>query len=169
MSEPVEPIASEPQPAPEAAPEPFDADRAMEKIRKANSEAENLRRRLKELEPKAAEYDSLVEASKSEMQRIQEAHTTAAKAAEDAQAEALRYRIALQHGISTDDLDLLGSGTEEQIQARAQRIASLHAQAKPADPPPARNAPALPGATPPPPPEVADVEARYRTYFPATN
>lgn len=49
---------------------PFDRKQAEAKIRKANSEAANLRKRLKELEPKAAELQALRDAEKSDTERL---------------------------------------------------------------------------------------------------
>ena len=49
---------------------PFDRKQAEAKIRKANSEAANLRKRLKELEPKAKELQAIKDAEKSESERL---------------------------------------------------------------------------------------------------
>ncbi|MDX3520693.1 hypothetical protein [Streptomyces scabiei] len=49
---------------------PFDRKRAEEKIRKANSEAENLRKRLKEQEPLLAELQRIKDAEKTESERL---------------------------------------------------------------------------------------------------
>ena len=49
---------------------PFDRKQAEAKIRKANSEAANLRKRLKELEPKAAELQAIKDSEKSESERL---------------------------------------------------------------------------------------------------
>ncbi|MYY79784.1 MULTISPECIES: hypothetical protein [unclassified Streptomyces] len=49
---------------------PFDRKQAEAKIRKANSEAANLRKRLKELEPKAEELQRIKDAEKSESERL---------------------------------------------------------------------------------------------------
>lgn len=51
--------------------EPFDVKRAEAKIRKANNEAANLRKRLKELEPLAEEARKAKEANKTETERLQ--------------------------------------------------------------------------------------------------
>jgi hypothetical protein len=141
---------------------------AREAITKANREAASYRTQVQELKPRADQFAALEEASKSELQRIQEAHDAERTRAEQFSAEALRMRVALEHGINKDDLDLLGSGTEEQITARAQRIAALHAaqQAVTPTPPPAPNSPTYqPGATPTPPPG-SDVAARHAQFFP---
>ncbi|HTE57097.1 MAG TPA: hypothetical protein VK698_39860 [Kofleriaceae bacterium] len=50
--------------------EPFDRKRAEAKIAKANSEARNLRERLKKLEPIAAELQAIKDADKSETERL---------------------------------------------------------------------------------------------------
>lgn len=49
---------------------PFDRKQAEAKIRKANSEAAGLRKRLKELEPKAAELQAIKDSEKSESERL---------------------------------------------------------------------------------------------------
>lgn len=56
---------------------PFDAAQAAAKIRKANSEAQNLRKRLKELEPKAAELQRIKDAEKSDTERLTDQLTAA--------------------------------------------------------------------------------------------
>lgn len=109
--------------------EKFDAERAMAKIRKANDEAKGLRSRVKELEAYEAKVREIEEAKKSEDQKIQERADAAEKRAQAVEAELLRERIARRHKIDEDDMDLLGSGTEEQIEARAKRIAAKNAAA----------------------------------------
>lgn len=126
MSEPVlETQVEAPEAQGQQTEEPFDAQRAMDKIRKANSEAEGLRRRIKELEPQAQQFKALEDASKSELQRLTEAHATAQKDADTARAEAIRYKAAATYGIGADHFDLLGSGTEDEISARAEKVAAL--------------------------------------------
>jgi hypothetical protein len=77
--------------------------------------------------------------------------------------------VALKHGISEDDFDLLGSGTEEQIEARASRIAeknkavedAVSALTPPGSTPPVPRRPGeklRPGAVPASPPPLADEE-----------
>jgi len=70
--------------------EPFDRERAEAKIKKANSEAENLRKRLKELQPLAAKAKELEDAQKSEQERLTEQLT----AAEERAAKAVRTAVA---------------------------------------------------------------------------
>lgn len=51
--------------------EEFDAKRAQDKIRKANNEAANLRKRIKELEPLAQKAQAAEDAQKTEAERLQ--------------------------------------------------------------------------------------------------
>lgn len=94
--------------------EPFDQDRAMAKIRKANSEAANLRKRLQELEPLAAKAKELEDANKSELQKLQETVDEFKSRATTAEAKARKLSVAL---------DAAPEGaTIEQIRAVAKRV-----------------------------------------------
>lgn len=126
---------------------------ARDAITKANKEAANYRTQVNELKPKAEQFTALEEASKTEAQRLAEAAEAAKRDAESARAEAIRYKAAATHGISADHFDLLGSGTEEEITARAEKLSSLLAAqvaATQAAPPPASRPveQMRPGATP---------------------
>jgi hypothetical protein len=173
MTEPAAP-QNQPEPtAPEAQPEqnveqlpPW----AREAITKANREAANYRTQVNELKPLADQFRQLDEASKSEMQRLQEERDAAARDRDNNAAAALRYQVAIEHGIGKEDLDLLGGGTQEEIAARAARIAQMRAAAAqpapPTAPPTAHSVPDLrPGATPPASPTGDTVESRHARYF----
>jgi hypothetical protein len=67
---------------------PFDRKQAEAKIRKANSEAANLRKRLKELEPLARKAKEFEDAQKSEQERLNDR-----LAAAEAQIAATRKRL----------------------------------------------------------------------------
>jgi chromosome segregation ATPase len=73
--------------------EPFDRARAEEKIRKANSEAKNLRERLKELEPLAQKARELEDAQKSEQERLTEQLTQAQERIRNVQQRAVRAEV----------------------------------------------------------------------------
>jgi dsDNA-specific endonuclease/ATPase MutS2 len=158
MTEPVTPETQQPAPeAPPQQPEQQDANTlpqwARDAITKANKEAAGYRTKLAEVQPMADQFRQLEEASKSELQRIQEAQAAAEKRAEQAAAEAIRYKAAATHGIPADHFDLLGSGTEEEITARAEKISTLlAAQAQQQTPPPKPQSRPVehmrPGATP---------------------
>lgn len=135
----------------------FDPARAwhtITQLREREKELSKQPRLTPEQQQQLAEYDRLVEASKSEEQRREEAIARATREAETARAEALRYKAAATYGISADHFDLLGSGTEEEITARAEKLASLIAAQQapvtpPAAPPQSRPVEQLrPGATP---------------------
>lgn len=155
---PEAPATPEAQPAPEAPPwgDDFDPARAwhtIQTLREAERERDRLRGQVvtPEQQQQLEEYQALVEASKSEAQRQQEALAAATREAETARADAIRYRAAATYGIPADHFDLLGAGTEQEITARAEKLAGLlGAQAAPQTPPPAgRPVEQLrPGATP---------------------
>lgn len=132
----------------------FDPNRAWHTIQALREREKELSKQVgptPEQREKLSEYDRLVEASKSETQRLQEAAEKAARDADSARAEAVRYKAAATHGLSAEHFDLLGSGSEEEITARAAKIASLlAANAAPASTPPqTRPVEQLrPGATP---------------------
>lgn len=71
----------------------FDAKRAQEKIRKANSEAASLRKRLKELEPLAAKAKKLEDAQKTETERLQAELTEREKQIDQIRKRAVKSEI----------------------------------------------------------------------------
>lgn len=119
--------ADAPTPAPPADPPKPDADeplkeagkRALDSEREARKAAEkaktDLEKRIKEYEDK----------DKTESQRLADENTElkAAKAASD--RKALVAQVAMDHKLDKDDLDLLHGDTEEELTARAKRIAEL--------------------------------------------
>lgn len=111
--------------APQAEPkaEQFDEARALEKIRKANSEAANLRKRLQELEPLAAKAKELEEAGKTEQQRLEERASAAEREREELAAQVARLTVAARYSIPAELIDLLGAGTADEIESRAKLLA----------------------------------------------
>lgn len=73
----------------------------------------------------AQELATIRESQKSESEKQADATARAVKDAADARAEALAYKVAAAHGVTPDNFDLLGTGTEEAITARAERIGGL--------------------------------------------
>lgn len=161
MTEPIEPATPEaPQATPQGGDVPpwgddFDPARAWHTItslREREKELMKAPRMSEEQQQQIAEYQRLVEASKSEEQRREEAVAAAQQERDQSRAEATRLRVAIRHGISEDDFDLLGSGTEDEINARAERIAAKNkaaadaaAQLAALPPPPGAPAPRRPG------------------------
>lgn len=101
------------------------------------------RRRARDLEKqlKAAndKLTAIADAEKTDLQRAADAAAKAQQEAEAARQELARERIARQYRLSDDDTALL-SGTEEQMEALAARLATAAA--------PPRQAPAEGGYTP---------------------
>lgn len=128
MSETTTTDVTEPE-APEAeeTEEAYDKERALAKIRKANDEAKGLRSRVKELEALEAKVRDYEDSQKSEAEKIQARAEKAEQRAHDVENELIRERIARRHHLDEDDMDLLGTGTEEQIEARAKKIAAKNA------------------------------------------
>lgn len=136
----------DPQDAPQEGDDPqepgdgdrFDPDKALEKIRKLNSEAANLRKRLKDEQGKnanAGEKDTRITAL---------------------EAENLRLRVGAKHGLPAALIDRLQGVTEEEILADAEKLLDLVSPAK--RPPTARPTERLRGGTEPTQePEETDV------------
>lgn len=164
MTEPTPAPAQEPQQTPqqpvETPPwgEDFDPARAWHTIQSLREREKELSRQPRlsdEQQRQLTEYNQLVEASKSEAQRQQEALTAAQRAAETARSEADRYRAAATYGITADHFDLLGSGSYEEIAARAEKLSGLLRKDEIPAPPTLPSAPQRrpveqlrPGATP---------------------
>ena len=91
----------------------FDAEKAREKIRKINSEARKLRERTKAAEEKAKgseEKDSRLTAL---------------------EAENLRLRVGVKHGLPEALIKRLSGGTEEEILKDAEELMELFGSKKP--------------------------------------
>lgn len=97
-------------------PEPFNADRALEKIRKLNSENRNLREAKKAAEDKAAGSDD------------KDKRITALE------AEKLRIRIGYRNGLPDELIDRLQGTTEEEILADAEKLLGAITGSKKPDP-----------------------------------
>jgi len=110
-------------------------DWARSELERARNDAAKYRTRAREFADDG-EYErakealkrvtELEEAQKSEAQKLQDQLAAAQKERDNAAADALRMRVAVKHGVKHDDLDLLGSGSEEEIDARAQRLVSYY-------------------------------------------
>jgi hypothetical protein len=75
-----------------------------------------------ELKKKAAEYDKLQEASKTETQRLQDAATLATRNATDAEQRALRLEVAIEKGLTTAQAKRLVGTTKEELDADAEEL-----------------------------------------------
>lgn len=84
-------------------------------LRKANDRARAAEAKVKTFEDR----------DKSELELATETATSEQAAREAAENELRRYRAAVKYRLSDEDLDLLGTGTDEEIDARAKRLAAL--------------------------------------------
>jgi multidrug efflux pump subunit AcrA (membrane-fusion protein) len=126
-----------------------------------NRRLENERLRA-ERDRLAQEAEQRRQAELSESQRAQEAAQAAERRAQEAEAQALRYQIAAQFRIEPEDFDLLGSGSREEMENRAQRLSAHYAarQTPVPLPPPGSGRPVedlRPGASPPDQPSEDDL------------
>ncbi|HEY9411131.1 MAG TPA: hypothetical protein VIP77_16245 [Jiangellaceae bacterium] len=85
-------------------------------LNKANKEAEALRLKLKEFEDR----------DKTEAQKLTERAAEAERAAATKDAELLRLRTALKHGISDEDAETFLTGSDEEtLTKQAERLVAL--------------------------------------------
>lgn len=76
----------------------------------------------------ATKLKEFEDAQLSDAERLNNDLASATERANAAEAELNRLRIAVKHGIADDDLDLLGTGSADEIEARAKRISALRGQ-----------------------------------------
>lgn len=94
----------------ETAEKPFDRKQAEAKIKKANSEAANLRKRLKELEPKAAELQAIKDSEKSESERLNDQLAAAQEQISKTRQRLAKSRVQALAGSSfADPEDAVGA------------------------------------------------------------
>lgn len=110
--EPEQPNAPE-DPANEPEDPGFDPDKAREKIRKINSENKNLRQRAAEAEKKAEGADET------------------AKKLTALEADNMRLRVAVKHGLPESLVKRLTGTTEEEILQDAEELMELFGSKKP--------------------------------------
>jgi hypothetical protein len=155
--------APDPTPVPPQDPTPDTPDTGAPDQKDPAAEAEKWKTLARKHEARAKENASAAErlkqledAQKSEQQRLEERAAAAERERDDRTAEALRWRVAAEHSITGDDLELLEGITDEsKLRARATRIAEMRAAATAAQTPAARQptparpvAQLQPGATP---------------------
>jgi hypothetical protein len=94
-----------------------------------------------DLRAKAARLDEIEEANKTEQQKLADRLAEAEKSAQQAQTEALRFKIASKFGVSDEDADLFLTGTDEDtLTKQAERLAARNEEAgKPRAPKPDPN------------------------------
>lgn len=108
------------------------ADQLNKVIADLRKENAKWRTQFRDAEPYVKKAKELEEASKTESQRLAERADAAEKQLAEAMATNARLKAAAQHGIPAELVDLLGSGSEDEINARAELLAAKFAAAQPA-------------------------------------
>jgi hypothetical protein len=76
-----------------------------------------------DLKNKASQFDQLTASQQTELQREQAARQAAEQTASETAARLARAEAAIKYkNLTAEDLELLGSGTPEEIDARAKRL-----------------------------------------------
>ena len=109
----------------------YDQAAATEKIRKLNSEARNLRAKVKELEPKATELDQRKDAEKTEVDKLTESNSELSTRADSAERDLLRYKAAVKAGVAAEDIETFASrlqgNSADELDADAAELKKLFA------------------------------------------
>lgn len=144
------PEAPKPDDEPKAPRTPEQLEAELAKVRR---EAAGYRTKLREVEPLAKKALEAEEANKTEAQREREAREQIQKDYITLQADNWRLDLAVQYGVPRDEIDLIGSGSREEMEARAARLGPLFTSTEKTPPPPSdRPVEGLrPGALPEPP------------------
>lgn len=100
-------------------------DAGKKAIDAMKAERDAARREARANADAAKRLAELEESQKTEAQKIADRAAAAERARDEAVADGLRYKAAAKHGIDEDHFDLLGSGDEEAISGRAERIGNL--------------------------------------------
>jgi hypothetical protein len=131
---------------------------AMAELERVRKESAARRVKLAELEPLAQQAREAEEANKTELQREKERADAAEARDRERQENFDRLEIAVSLGIEPDNIDLIGSGSREEMETRAARVAAMQqAQAGTTPPPTDRPVEGLrPGASPEPPKPADD-------------
>lgn len=150
------PAPQEQPPAePPADPQEMTPEQYKAELKKVRAEAAGWRTKLREVEPIVKAHTEAEERNKTELQRATERAQTLEQQLAAAQQQTQLLGYAAKYGIPEEDYDLLGSGTPEEMESRAVRIAHMREAAigqQPAIPPSNRPVESLrPGASPQPP------------------
>lgn len=114
---PVEPVAQTPEPGKSFSQEDVNAMLAKQKREQFGDYGD--------LKAKATKLAELEQAQMTEAEKVAERAAAAERERDEARATTLRYDAAITHGIGKDHFDLLGSGDEAAIGARAEKLGAL--------------------------------------------
>lgn len=143
-TENTETTATEQKPAAETPwGEDFDAERAWKLVQNLRSERDDLKKKNTTYE---SERQAREDEGKSELQKLQDRAVAAEKAAKDAARELSLQKVLRKHPELEDFADLLTGDTEEELFAKADRLAAIGKPKEPAeDEQKADEQPELPG------------------------
>ena len=100
----------------------FDADRAKKLIENLRGETKKLKASLSDAAPKLTEYERLVAASKSDLERAQESAVEFQRRAEAAERAAMVNEIALTKGLPASLARRLQGDDRESLEADAEEL-----------------------------------------------
>lgn len=116
-----------------------DTEPETESVQDPSAEAEKWKalarkheERAKQNAAKAQQYDELEQAQKSDQERLAEAADQARREADQAKAEAARYRVAVEKGLPSDLIQFLSGTDEESLTSQAETLLSRITPAEPA-------------------------------------
>ena len=104
-------------------PEEFDPEKAWALITKLR-EQKNDPAAVKELAELRAKVTTFEDATRTETERLQARAEASDKTAAETATELARMKAAVKFGLTEDDLDMLGAGTPDEIEARAEKLAA---------------------------------------------
>lgn len=127
---------NEPEPSEPSEPSPSGGDAEATQWRQR---AQRYKRQLDEARPALQRLTELENASKSELERANEAARTALARAEQAELRALRMEVAARKGLTDAQARRLQGSTEEELEADADELRAAFAPKEP--PPPEESLP----------------------------
>lgn len=107
---------------------------ALQALEKARRDAARYRTERNELRGDAEKWKEHEDTQKSELQRTLEKLAETEQQLAREQSAKLLLEVAATHGIKHEDMALLGSGTKDELEARAARIKELYGSAHVAPP-----------------------------------
>lgn len=100
-------------------------------VAKLRKESAGWRTKYQDAKPLAEAQRQAQEADKTDLQRQTERAEALERELADLRAQNELAAVAAEYGIAPDDYDFLGSGTREELEARAKRLAARSASARP--------------------------------------
>lgn len=124
---------SEDRPEPDKAEGDNQEDRSDE-VAKLRREAAKYRTERNELRDDAKKWREFQESQKSEMQKLQEANQSYEEKFRQLEQDNIRLAAATKFGVPESHMDLLGSGTQDEVFARAEKLKALMGSDEPKRP-----------------------------------